>query len=582
MKTNRQDPDRIELKQKKGTWKRFVKVFPKCRFPWVWLAIYITLEVGFINVGISETDYTAQLMAGDTSPALLAKLVVTLVANLLGASMTVFVGHITSARINRNMRKVVLDKALRLPMRYFKDDDPREIIYRVVNNATVVDSTVMAFIIPIAMALYKSVAVFGKVFNYDWRLSLIMLGFLPVQIFVAWLFGRINFSLGRTESGLTARLTQRLSELVTNIPLAKAFVKEDAEAKKGEELSNRLYRVSIRSSWLDQFKSLSETAVSLLQSTIIVLTGLLLIRGGGITKRAWVSFFMFSSVFGGAIDELLMYWNNVKIIQGGADRLLEIMDAPEEDFSGEPCRDLTGDLEVKDVTFGYVDDRTVLNNVSCTFRDNSVTALMGVSGCGKSTLTHLLNRLYDPNTGSVTVGGKPVRDYALEEYRAQFETVSQSGMLFSGTIRENLLYGNDDATDEAMADALRRAGAYDFVMAMPEGLNSRLEEYANNLSGGQRQRLAMARALLSKAHYLILDEPTASMDAIATADLMETLRTAAEGRCTIIIGHTAAALSIADRAVVIENGTVSDQGPVEDVEARNNFVRELLGQKVAQ
>lgn len=582
MRNNRQDPDKIELKERKGVWKRFLKIFPKCRLPWVWLIAYILLSMGVINVGLSETEYTAQLFDGDTSAALLTKLIGVLLVNLLGSSIAVFVRIITSARINRNMRKVVLNKALRLPMSFFKDDDPREIIHRVVNNSIVMDSTIMVFIIPVAMAVYKAASVLGKVFKYDWRLTLILLGFLPVQIFIAWIFGRINFSLSRTDSGLHARLTQRLSELVTNIPLAKAFVKEDVEAQKGVELSDRLYRVSIRSSWLDQFKSASETVVSLLQSALIVGVGVAMLGSGAIEKRGWISFYMFSSVFSGAVEEFMMYWNNVKVIQGNADRVLEILDAPEEDLTGEPCKDLTGDLELTDVSFGYTDDRTVLNNVSCTFQDNSVTALLGVSGCGKTTLTHLLNRLYAPNSGAVTVGGKSVGDFALEDYRAQFETVSQSGMLFSGTIRENLLYGNDDAADEALTDALRRAGAYDFVMAMPEGLDSRLEEYGSNLSGGQRQRLAMARALLSDAHYLILDEPTASMDAIATEELMETLKTVAQGRCAILIGHTAAALSIADRAVVIEDGTVSDQGTVEEVKARNPFVRDLLGKKVAQ
>lgn len=576
------DIDQIKIKHKKGTWKRFIKLFPKCRLPWLFIIIYAVLAFGLVNIGISETDYTAQLFAGDTSAAMLTKLIAVIIINLVVANLNTFMRQVTSARINRNMRNVVLSKVMRLPMSYFKDEDPREAIYRITNNAVVIDSTIMVFLFPLATALYKSVSVFGKVFTYDWRLSAILLAFIPLQLLLGFIFGRINFSLRERETAIKSSLTQKLAELVTNIPLAKAFAKENKETENGEEITSRLYRINIKSSWLSQFQDLSTTALDLTQSVIIVAVGLLLLKNADITKRAWIAFFMFSSVFSGAVSEVITYWNNLKIIQGGADKVAEIMDAPEEDYKGEECRNLKGSLKLENVHFGYNDENIVLDGVNCEFEDNCVTALLGVSGCGKTTLVNLLTRLYNPQNGKITVNGKSIYDYALKDYRNQFVVVSQQSMLFSGTIRENICYGNGDVSDEALEAAMKKSGAYDFVSKLPDGADTVLEEYANNLSGGQKQRLAVARALLSDAHYLILDEPAASMDAIAAAELMDILKNISENRCMIIIAHSSSVLPLAQRVAVIENGVVTAQGETSEVKKTNAFLREFAGKKVSE
>ena len=582
MKQKNSQPDQINLKQRKGTWKRFIKIFPKCNLPWLLLIVYIALEIGLINIGVNETDYTAQLFAGDTSVALLTKLITALIINMLGSSLLVFVRNVTSARLTRNMQLVLLNKVFRLPMRYFQSEDPREAVYRIVDRAVVIDSTIMAVLIPVFTAGYTAVAVFGRVFSYDWRLSAVLLAFVPIKILIAFIFGRVNFSLSERDVKINTKLTQRLAEMITNIPLAKAFSKESREAAKGEELTGRLYRLNIKSSWLGQFKDLSETVVSALQAIAIVGVGLLLLGSEAITKRAWITFFLFSSVFSNSVTEFMMYWNNLKIIQGGADKVAELLDEPEEDRTGEPCPELLGDIRVENVTFGYTEEEPVLRNITCTFKDNSVTALLGASGSGKTTLTHLLTRLYSMQQGCISINEKSTSDYAWMDYRKHFAVVSQNSMLFSGTVRENVCYGNENVSEQKLIEALKQAQAYDFVMNMPQGLDSRLEEYGNNLSGGQRQRLGVARALLSDAHYLILDEPIASMDALATAELMDMLKTVIQGRCTIIIAHSDAILPLAQQVVILNEGAVEAQGSLKEVAETNRFLQKLMGKKVTR
>ena len=223
----------------------------------------------------------------------------------------------------------------------------------------------------------------------------------------------------------------------------------------------------------------------------------------------------------------------------------------------------------------------MLTDVSCTFSDGEVTALLGESGSGKTTLVNLLLRLYELTAGTVSIGGKDVRDYALPEYRKHFAMVSQNAMFFTGTVRENVLYGQKDVSEERLQEALRDAGAWSFVKDLPQGTETELSEYGGNLSGGQRQRLAVARALLSDAHYLILDEPVAAMDAIATAELVEILKKTAAGRCLILIAHTKAVLPLCTRAVILADGRVQAEGSLEEVRKASAFMRAFTGEEAA-
>jgi len=543
------DQDKVSLKGKRGSWIRFLKLFPKCRLPWIPVVAYVALTLGRVNLGISVTELTASLFAGDTSAELLFKLIIAIIGNLLLTNFISWFGSITSALINRNMRGVLSEKVLSLPISFFGSESPREAVYRIVNNAGVIDSTLMLVLIPLITSLYTSVAIFGKVFDYDYRLSIILIVFIPIQILVAFIFGRINFFLSDRSAYIEATMTDKLAELVTNIPLAKVFARETAEEEKAESIVQRLYKINIKGSWVDQIKDFSDTLIEVIQAAIMLAVGYKLLGSGAIDQRAWIAFFLFSSLFTGAVTDFLMYYNNLKNIQGGADRVAEIMDAEPEDLSGESCADLTGDIEINNLTFGYLDGKKVMDGLSLTIKDNCVNGLIGESGTGKTTLINLILRLYTPESGDIKVGGRSAYDYALEEYRSNFAVIPQDAMMFSGSIFDNVRYGHEGVSYEAFTEALKKAGAYDFVMGLPEKEWTELSEYGNNLSGGQRQRLAAARALLSDAHYMILDEPTAAMDAAATNELLENFRQMAEDRCLIIITHDPSALKICDNVV---------------------------------
>ena len=576
MEIKEKKQDQIYFQRKKPVWRRFIKIFPKSNLPWITVLIYLVIEFAAVNVTISQTDYMAQLLAGDISGRVIRMLFVTIIGALLISNFSVFFRSYTSARINRNMRQVMLKKVLSLPMSFFGEDNPQETIFRITDNSVVIDSTLTLFVIPVITALYQSGAVFLKISSYDTRLSLILLGFIPLQIFMAFLFGRLNYSVSEIESGLSARLVERLAEMVRNIPMAKAFSKEDEEEKRERKLTERLYKINIKSGWISQFNDLASTALDLIQVVLICVIGVIFIGKNAITLKTWIAFFLFSEIFNTAVQDFLTYWNNIKIIQGAAERLCDIMDAAEEDFDdGISCKNLSGDITFSDVRFSYTPDNEVLKGVNCTIKDGKVTALLGKSGCGKSTLIKLIQRLYEPDGGEICVAGQPVDAYSLTDFRSAFHVVPQNPMLFSGTIAENVSYGQENLSEDDIMNAIKKVGLESFVSGFEDGIYHPLDEMAESLSGGQRQRIALARAFLSDAHYLVFDEPISAMDACGSEEMLHLIRDCGKGRCVLVVAHSPKVLKYADDVVVIENGQISAFGNKDHVTEQNAFLSDI-------
>ncbi len=573
------DQDKIQFQSDKHIWKNFIKLVLKSHLPWFWIIIYIIVDVGVINIGIDETASTAQLFAGDVSAQLVTKLILLMIINILGSSLVIVVRQLTNARIDRNARQVILNKVIHLPMSFFKSDNPRETITRIVYNTQAIGNTLIVVVLPFITGLYSIFAILKQVAYYDVRLVLTLIGFIPITVLIGFITGRINYSLNNSEKKIIALLTEQLSELVTNIPLAKAFAKEKYEEKRGGELCERLYKISIKGSWLGKFGDLSFSILTLIQDFVIIFVGVLLLKNEDIQLNSWIAFYLFSGVLVGNIEELLMVWQNIKTIQGGASRIVSIMEADSEVNNGENYQSFDGTIEFKNVNFGYQDDIPVLKDINCTFEKGKATAILGVSGCGKTTMANLIHRIYAPSSGEICIDGVNIQDYELNHYRSQFSFISQDIMLFSGTIKENICYGlRKTYTDEELYAVLKQVQAYDFVMKLPGKLYEEIGEYGNTLSGGQRQRLALTRVLLDDAPYMILDEATASMDAISTMEVINLLKTYANHRTIIAIAHSSEILSLVNDVIIIENGQVSAQGTVDEVKKTNQFLRDFMGE----
>ena len=570
--------DKISLKQKKGTWKRTVGLLFKCHLPIFTILVYVAANVGLANVGVDSTDYTAQLFAGDTSAELITKLVMTLLLSLLLTGITTFMREYATAKTNRNARRSLWEKLLRLPMSYFKDEDPEETIARVVNNVSAVSSALTFVIIPLFTTVYGTVISLQRVNKYDSRLALILFCSVPFTILLAFFTGRLKYSASKAGTDVSALLTERLSELIKNIPLTKVFAMEKREEKRGGETVDSLYRVNVKTGWIDRVSELSFTLLGLIETIVIVVVGAMLLRNREINTRAWTTFFLFSGVITGYVDEFVMLWHNSKNIQGVIARVGELMDAEEEAYAGDDAAEMSGDIVIKDVVFGY-DETPVLNGFSAGIKKGKITALLGISGCGKTTLINLIDRIYEPDSGSISIvsgeegEGKNIADYELLSYRRRFSVISQNVMLFSDTLRANLCFGLDKTpSSEELLEVLDKVKMSDYVNSQEEGLDSEIGENGCQLSGGQKQRLALARMLLSDTEYVILDEATASMDAIGVAEMKEVLKEALKTKTVIVIMHTPDLLELADDVIVIEDGKCTVNAPLSEATG-NEFLK---------
>ncbi|MCM1307291.1 MAG: ABC transporter ATP-binding protein/permease [Butyrivibrio sp.] len=574
MKEQKKD---VQIKQEKGVWKRYIILLFKARIPIVWLLIYIAAEVFLVNVGVSETDYTAKLFDGDVSVKTVMSLVAVIVINMVFSSVSVLIREILSARTNRNARLAIWNKLLHIPMKFFNNENPEEAISRIVSNATCVDSTLIFVLVPIGTTAYSIFACVKKVWDYDWRLSATLLCSIPLAILVAFITGRLKYSVNKSGANVLAVLTERISELIKRIPMMKAFAREKAEEARGDDVTGRLYRVNVKSGWIDNFSSMGISLLGIISNLLIVLVGVILFKNDAISKRAWIAFFLFSGTVMGHVDALILYWHNTKTIQGIIARVGEIMSYENEKSGTLSADGLTGDIRFEGVSFGYNEDKPVLEDVDCTFKEGTVTALLGLSGCGKSTMVNLIDRIYEPDKGAITIGGSNIADYEISSYRRLFGMIPQNVMLFSGTVRENVTFGvNRSVADDEIMSALCRVGLADFMEKSGKGLELDIGERGCKLSGGQKQKIALARMLLADSHYLILDEATASMDSISVADFRSVLEEIVKDRTVIIIAHTNHLMSLAEEAMVIENGRIAACGKFDKVLEENAFLRDFM------
>ena len=294
---------------------------------------------------------------------------------------------------------------------------------------------------------------------------------------------------------------------------------------------------------------------------------------GGLTV-----FLNFSRQFSRPINEISMQVSNVFSALAGAERVFAIMDEqPEQadDADAVTLQPMTGHVELKDVTFGYTPDKVILKNISLYAKPGQKIAFVGSTGAGKTTITNLLNRFYDIQSGSITIDGVDIRHLKRDELRRNIAMVLQDTHLFTGTVRENIRYGRLDATDEEVIQAAKTASAHSFIMRLPHGYDTMLEGDGANLSQGQRQLLNIARAAISKAPILILDEATSSVDTRTEKHIEKGMDRLMADRTTFVIAHRLSTVRNANAIMVLEQGQIIERGDHEDLLAMRGRYYEL-------
>jgi len=484
-------------------------------------------------------------------------------------------------RVVADLRAMVVDRLITLPLAWFYERRSGELVGRLASDVTVVEDVVGS---DLSMATRNAVQMIGSLvmlFVIDVKLTLLMLAIVPPIILATMVFGRKIRLMTRGVQDQLAEVSGQVQESIGAIATVQAFVREAEEAKRyrnGVEGAFRKTLDLVR--WRAWFFSTAMTAGYIGIAAVVWLGGRALIAGR-LSAGDLTSFFLYTFIVAGAVADLAGLWASLQRAAGATDRLFTVIDTePEIRDAAEttPLPAGRGQIELEAVSFAYParHEQPVLRDVNLKIAPGESIALVGPSGAGKSTILALLYRFYDVDAGRVLFEGVDVRKLSLRDLRGALAMVAQEPVLFSGSIRANIAYGKQGASDAEIEQAARDANAHDFISSFPEGYATVIGERGTKLSGGQKQRIALARALIANPRVLILDEATSNLDAESEAAVQAALARIMEDRTTIVIAHRLSTVRDADRIIVIENSQIVEQGAHDELMARRGSYRRLV------
>lgn len=449
-----------------GVWKPFFTLIRSVKMPWIWMLLALLFNLFGAQLALMIPDVASRIMTGDISAATITFMVVTTFLSAILTAVRQTVGRIGENKAEANFRKLMIEKTLNLPVPFYDRNMANLLITRTTTDCSRISEFLTMSIPNIPSTIYSFVGVFVVLFSYHWTLALLMAGMIPIILLVTIISGKVGFTWNNRLQGKVAELGAYLAEVLANIPLVKVFVKEKTEEAKGEQAIDGIYDAKKKYLVFASLLSTLTSAESLLQMLLIVLGGGYLVHHQIISLTKWIAFYGYSGMLVSSFQSILHYYETIKSAQGSARRMAEIIVEQSEDMGGDKMfPEQPQDLTFDHVTFRY-DKDTILKGVSFTVPAGKTTALVGPSGAGKSTIFGLIERFYDPESGTVTLGGVDAKAYNKLSWRQAIGYVPQSSPMFSGTIRTNLTYGLEREVSEAeLIQAAKDANIYEFIQS---------------------------------------------------------------------------------------------------------------------
>jgi ABC-type multidrug transport system fused ATPase/permease subunit len=466
----------------------------------------------------------------------------------------------------RDLRNDAFSKMVFMPMDFFNTNKVGELTSRVSSDITQIQETLRTTIAEFFRQIVIIVGGISFLFFISWKLALIMLATVPVMALIAVFFGRYIRRLSKEAQNFSANSNAIVEEALTGIANVKAFTNEYFNINRFRKNTQEMRDLNVRSGvWRGLFVSF---IIFCLFGAIvfIVWQGLLMTQGAHpeLSKEGFYQFVLFTIMMGASVGSLPDLYANIQKAIGATENLMDIVNGQSElDLHpGTKKNKITGEIEFKDVKFSYPqrNDMQVLKSVSFTIQPNQTFAIVGASGSGKTTITNLLLGFYKSDVGQVLVDGVSVNDYDLNHLRENMAIVPQEVMLFSGTIQENIRFGQTESTDEQVVVAAQQANAWEFIESFPDGMQTEVGDRGIQLSGGQKQRVAIARALLKNPSILILDEATSALDSESEKLVQDALQNLMKNRTSLVIAHRLATIRKADKILVMQNGAIVETG----------------------
>lgn len=571
----------VKAKDRKGTLKRIWMYMKKEKLSLLFAIVLVILTtllglVGPYMIGIIIDEYIIPKNISGTIKMVMILAVVYIVFSILTWFQSYLMINISLKTI-RKLRQDLFNQLQSLSLRFFDKKSQGELMSRVTNDIDQLNNALSQSVIQIMSAILTVAGVLIAMLSLNWLMAIITLCVIPVMIFSTKRiikYSSRNFIKRQRDLG---ELNGIIEESITGLEVIQLFGKEEKVYSKFSTVNEQLRLSSTKADIVSGFLGPVNNFINNLGLVFIIASGALLTLNDLASVGIIAAFVTYSRQFFRPINQMSSLLNTFQAAIAGAERAFEILDeVPEvrEQEKAIPVKTFKGDVQFSHVSFGYVKEKIILKEISLHAKAGQTIAIVGPTGSGKTTMINLLARFYDVDAGSVMIDGRNIKEYRLKDLRRNIGLVLQDTFLFSGTIMENIRYGNLKATDEEVIRAAKTASAHRFIKHLPKKYETLLSSGGNNLSQGQKQLIAIARAILADSSILILDEATSSIDTKTEIEIQTGLVNLMSGRTSFVIAHRLKTIENADVILVIQNGEIIERGTHEELLSQKGFYYE--------
>jgi lipid A export permease/ATP-binding protein msbA len=488
--------------------------------------------------------------------------------------MMAYVGQ----RVVIDIRETLFKHLQRLDQAYF---DTRKTGVIMSNITSDVGALQQAIVDNLISFMTEGVTLVGSLvfmFYLDWKLSLLTLIIVPVVLGLTNVFGKRLRSAGHEVQGRTADITAFLQEVISGARVIRSFARESFEFKRFEKENKNNFDAAMKATKLTAIMGPMVEFSAAIAVVVILWYGGYSVVQGYITAGSLIAFLIYAINLANPVKRLTQVYGNIQKALAAGDRVIDILETQphvKELPTAKMMDHVKGEVHFDNVQFSYDAENLALKGVTLHVKPGETVAIVGPSGAGKSTIANLLPRFYDVTGGSIRIDGMDIREATFTSLRENIGLVPQDTMLFNASVRDNILYGRLDATDEEVLAAAKAANAIEFIEKLPQGFDTMVGERGNSLSGGQRQRIAIARAILKNPSILILDEATSALDTESEKIVQEALERLMKGRTALVIAHRLSTVQHADHIVVLQQGSVVEEGTHDELLALQGLYSHL-------
>lgn len=492
--------------------------------------------------------------------------------------------NIISYKTIRDLRREVFRKFNNVPLSYIDTHSHGDLISRVINDIDAVGDGLTQMFLQLFSGIVTIVGTLIFMLFINWKIAIAVVVLTPLSLFVAAFIGKLSHRRFVRQQTLQGEISSYVEEHVGNQRIVKAFSYEQRAFEDFERYNTELYDVGFKAQFAGALANPSTRLVNAIVYAAVGILGAVTAISGGITVGQLSCFLTYANQYTKPFNEVTGVLTQLQTAIAAADRVFEVLEAEDETPDPENSKtvaDCKGNIKIENVYFSYTKDKPLITDFSLNAKSGTHIAIVGPTGCGKTTFINLLMRFYDATSGKISIDGVNIMDMKRDDLRKIYGMVLQDSWLFSGTIMENLRYGNENATEDEVIAAAKAAYAHSFIRRMPNGYNTIISEGGGNLSQGQKQLLCIARAMLTNPAVLILDEATSSIDTLTESRVQKAFAKIMKGRTSFVVAHRLSTIKESDIILVMKDGNIIEQGSHDELIAKNGFYTNLYNSQFA-